>query len=414
MSGIVCVVMLVMCSLHVGEGTEDHRTKGGSGELCGSKRCLANNEAYCVKGTCVCNSGFKNQIQGDGTLACYKKNKIYAFIKGEPQVKTYDNSNYDFNLPCRYVATAFTSWLKIDKQQKGTCECEMYAWNAKHRGKMYPQGFDLACRITRTDGHENLEFSTRKSGIAENGVYTHHANITMSYKPNGPWSNATHIDYNSNGLIVKCNYNDDNNMARNHYRECGFRVEFRPFDVTFGRYQRQQNGLAWGLSCAHRPQLRLNDRSIVSGPSNHNGIPMQDFLDRAAPQYRLSPKQFMLFHALASNTVQNQPDASPQCSALPAVAALCDTDAKRFHAANRCTWIFTNQPFLACIDPSTNADFALGLLKECLRANCDDNLQCLDFQAHLDTIPARCKLSSTYRKPVRKYNAYLDGSICAP
>jgi len=394
------------------------KSSGPSGQLCGNpyvgyEKCLSSGQGSCLppdkmtrKQKCQCNYSYKKNVQGDGGLACYKQNKVYAFIRSEPYVKTYDNRTYDFELPCRYMATHFHTDFKIKKEVKGKCNCEIYTWNRKFRGKIYPHGYDWACEITRYDGFPDYSFSQRQYGEALYGQYTFNFFGADHFDPNGPWREYD-INYLNHNLHVESTHDLFNNMAVNTIRQCGVRLDFRPFDKAQGGWQKQPNGLAWAVNCANDPDLQSDNYGVVSGPKNHGGVPMEQIIANG-----LDARSNFFFNALSNpNAEQNQPDAPPACDALRSTTPLCDSVHKRNLAMDRCRWIFKAQHFMKCVDRSENANYLIEIMNECISTTCDPNRHCSEFLVALDNIPRRCKKDGMKFK-VEHYRKWVDGEMC--
>jgi len=398
-----------------------YTTSGASGDDCGDIKCL-HDIGMCVTDglgnqTCECNPDYKVQVLGDGALACYKRNKRYSTIRGEPIVSTYDAVNYRLNLPCRVLATKFISRLKTTPGRPdhvGTCECEVHTWQKKHKGKFYPHGFDMACllRRTDTDPHNVTGFSVRKYGVASNGVYTFYQEGVNQFLPNGPWSDES-VYVNANNIVTECKYDNENNMAFVDQINCGARVDFRPFDTQKGRHQTQPNGIAFSVNCANHPDMRDNDRTMMTGPSDHQG---GDFEEYIAEYPHLNGEEVFLLRALTSDVEQNHPGYSEECNALSDSALMCtDNPTAQRRAMDQCKWMLHSQPFIKCVDTSDNAHTLLKLVRRCFDQACGAPLvTCHTFRNHLFQIPPKCSTPSMLNK-VKKLNTWLNTEeFCTP
>jgi len=385
-----------------------------SGEQCGDVHCLKD-EASCVNhrgvDLCRCDAADK---KGDGSLACFRKDCFYGMIRSEPFVHTYDRITYQLNLPCRFLATKFTSRLKTKYHEPGdrvgVCECDVFSWQRKQKGKFYPHGFDASCQIARTDSaiHNVTGFSIRKYGVGRDGNYDVVIESVDEYRPNGPWLNQS-ITVNNHGIVTECQYDFENNRAVIDARSCGLEVQFRPFDIKKGRWQDQPNGVSFALCEDHVPHLTDNGRTIISGPRLWYGVPLPEQMEMENSTL-LTHEEFMLFRALTSGVEQNQPDASEECGKLHHSALVCDTEAAKKTAMDECKWMLHSQPFIKCVDPHDNGDTILHLVRRCFDQACG-TLPCSEFLYDLKALPYKC-IGQEMSAKSAKLNKWLNYEFC--
>ncbi|XP_005098154.2 uncharacterized protein LOC101859013 [Aplysia californica] len=374
-------------------------TSGASGQLCGGVKCVTD-VASCVNGDCECNN--PPFVARDGEFFCYRKNQVWAEIRNDPKMTTFDGHSYDLRLPCRYLITHVEQHLKIAKKVAGKCTCYVHGWNKKFKGKFYAAGFDVACNITRTKGsNNNIGAAVRKEGFAENGVYQFREWGTEVFDVDGPWFETPVNIQSQDGIKIKCNYDSVNNFAVLDIKACGLKVALRPTDIKKGLNQIQPPGISVGVNCAHKPTFLSNDRVMATAPAEWNGVPFAQ-INTAG----LNIADFFLFRALTSNVEQNQPDGSNECKLLATAAGQCNSAQDKITAIQRCAWLFRAPRFIRCVDPSNNADGFLRLLKRCVQAVCSNQVTCQNFVS--DLIATGC----THVSGINTLNNYLNGAVC--
>jgi len=269
--------------------------------------------------------------------------------------------------------------------------------------------------MVRTDvsPHNETGWSFRKYGVATNGVYDFTELGVKEYKPNGPWNDES-VTFNYGDLTTDCYYDTKNNVAILEQKNCGLRMDLRPFDVAKGRYQTQPNGIGTAINCAHHTELLDADDVIVSGPADneHNGHTWAQMYTSTL----LTAEEFWLQHALTSDVVQNQPGASSECVELKQSALVCDSEEKVKAAMDQCKWLLNVQPFIKCVDRTENGHVILGLVRRCFDQACG-TLPCHDFYMELKNInypwthPGNCN-NDALRVKVPKFDQWLNYDFC--
>ncbi|CAG5128298.1 unnamed protein product [Candidula unifasciata] len=364
-------VILCMIIFALAEAQQIVVTNGTSGQQCPWRRCI-NGYADCVNGkTCVCRPP-RQLDPNNGHFGCYRNNNVFGEVYNDPEVRNMNNETSPFPFPCRYLLTSLTTVLRIRKKNVGFCKCDLHAFNLKYKGKLYVGGFDLACRINNNVLYEQIGFSTRIVGIANNGVYTYSEEGTLSYLPDGPWT-STPVDITGAGVTVRSHYDTVNNQAVMEIPECGSRITFVAYDVESRLQQQQTPGLSFTFNCALQPYFHEHDRVIATAPKRFGG---QTYAELAQTPFSIT--EALLIRAFTSGVVQNHPGASPQCTSIGNILAAC-SQPNLDKTAKGCFWMWEKPKFVRCIDPGNYTEPVMELYEKCAGVHCAGTPTCNNF-----------------------------------
>ncbi|XP_005111518.2 uncharacterized protein LOC101861012 [Aplysia californica] len=338
----------------------------GTNELCqgGKRYCLAG-EASCYDDRCICHPDFV----GRGDFFCHSPYDKYAMIFNDPSAITFGGERFPISTPCRYLVThAVTKFRSPDGyyDTKGYCEIKVFSYNARARGKFFVSGVDIFVNVVSPDG-EKKPLSVRIVGDGSDRIYVFRVWTKLSVEA-GDWQ-ATDLPYRwLHGVELEADL--PNNRICFFVGPCGFRMAFRPGDVTLGKDQTQVPGLALAFNKNHAPQWKSLDQVILLPPSGVTA-------DKVAKGLGLSTHNALLYRSLTGDAHQSFPYAPPSCADVVYTAWKCTDKMRRSEAFAKCSFILTSTNFVHCWsagekDPHS-FERVLKLFGECLAAFCQIN-----------------------------------------
>ncbi|GFR96039.1 hypothetical protein ElyMa_002709900 [Elysia marginata] len=341
---------------------------------CGSSpfQCLVG-EATCKSGTCVCdNDNFEG---GDGVFFCRKRDDQVAWLRLDPELRTFSNQTVKLPNLCRVLVAHVFQNLK-DKLGNtiGNIQVKVYAYQAKHRGKIYVHGFDAATLISVQALGLYVGRGVRVYGTLEDGNPKITRQGSLTFSGDGPFGDVDVSFENSfTGVGIRRFRDAPNFREIFEVSGAGVTISFVPYDTVLRGAQPCMPGLLIKVDSKFKTTFQTAGNPIARTPDVTYDI-------RGTG---LSMEALALEFSYNGPVSQTQPDPPGECSDIQSfIQAECTAEQYR-RASSSCLWLLQEPRFVRCVDASRNGAKVQGLYNTCLKSFCWEAAMCSKVMADI-------------------------------
>ncbi|RUS85517.1 hypothetical protein EGW08_006725 [Elysia chlorotica] len=298
----------------------------------------------------------------------YQSDENVAWLRNDPELRTFSNQTVKLPNMCRVlVAHVFQKLKNRFGMVVGNTQVKVYAFQAKHRGKIYVHGFDAATLISIQAMGIYVGRSVRVYGTLQDGVPQITRKGSLAFTGDGPFSDVD-VTYEDSFTGAGCRLFRDAPNFREVFEVAGagVTISFVPYDTVLMRAQPCMPGLLVKVDNAFDTTFQTGGNPIARTPD----------IVYDATGSGFSVEALALKYSYNGPVTQAQPDPSNECSDIQSfISAECSAEEFR-KASLSCMWILREPRFMRCVDPSSNGAKVQELFNTCIKSFCWEPALC--------------------------------------